>query len=426
MTTDLSTLTPLERRNFWLHVLEGGFYMGGIAFLSAEVVLPEMVDTLGGKPWLIAYMPTLMLIGFFLPSLVVVPLINRLHRFKPVIVLTGVLQRLPFLVAAAFLWFFADDFPRWTLFVVVAAPLVSGLLGGLTINAWLEMITRMIPEQARASGWAFRFIIASVIGIIAGPIIHRILEIQPGPPGYAVLHLITFIFLAISMVFFCFLKETHFPVPLPPNKRPSYFAELADIPRKAKRAPYFVRYLLVRFTGIGYAVLAPFLAIHALQITGRPEADLGYFVTAEMIGAVAGNLVAARLGDRHGGKIVLILSRTVLITVSLLVIVTASFPGFLVAFFLFGFTLFADRVGDLTLGVDLAPPRNRADFLAIMTFILVPAMIMAAQLSSTIENVSGTLGAAAIATIAVALTSLAILLTIPEPRKTNNLNAPNQ
>ncbi|MEM8952760.1 MAG: MFS transporter [Verrucomicrobiota bacterium] len=416
MTTDLSTLTPLQRRNFWLHVFEGGFYMGGIAFLSAEVVLPEMVENLGGKPWLIAYMPTLMLIGFFLPSLVVIPLINRLHRYKTIIVITGTLQRLPFLIAAVFLWFLADDFPRWTLFVVVAAPLVSGLFGGLTINAWLEMIIRMIPEQARASGWAFRFVISSLIGIVAGPIIHRILEMQPGPPGYAILHLITFVFLAVSLVFFCCLKETHFPTPLPPEQRPSYFAQLADIPRKAKHAPYFAKYLLVRFSGIGYAVLAPFMAIHALQITKRPEADLGYFVTAQMIGAVCGNLVAARLGDRRGGKIVLILARAILIAVSLLVIINTSFLGFLVAFFLFGFTLFAERVGDLTLGIDLCPPKNRADFLAIMTFILVPAMIMAAQLSSTIENVSGTLSAAAVATIAIAISSLAILLTIPEPR----------
>jgi MFS family permease len=417
-------LTPVQRRNFWLHILEGGFYMGGITFLSADALLPKMVQSLGGKTWLIAYMPSLMMIGFFLPSLVAIPLVNRLHRFKPVIVFTGIIQRLPYLVAAAFLWFFADDFPRWTLFAVVSAPLISGLLGGVTINAWLEMITRMIPANARASGWAYRFIVSSCIGIAAGPVIHRILEIHPGTPGYAILHFITFLFLAVSMILFCGLKETNFPTPLPPSERPSYFAELAGIPRKAVRAPYFARYLFVRFTGIGFALLTPFMTIHALVITGRPEQDVGYFVTAQMIGAICGNITAARLGDRHGGKVAMILSRTLLISVSILVIVTDTFPGFLVAFFFFGFAMFADRVGDITFGVDLCPPKNRTDFLAMLTFILVPAMIMAAQLSSAIEDASGKLSSAALATIAIALVSLSILLTIPDPRRSAKPDIP--
>ena len=65
---------PNEKRNFAIHSLEGGLYMGGIAFLSAESVLPTMVNSRGGSEWLVALMPSLMAMGFFTPVLFVVPL----------------------------------------------------------------------------------------------------------------------------------------------------------------------------------------------------------------------------------------------------------------------------------------------------------------------------------------------------------------
>ena len=37
------------RRNFICHCLEGGLYMGGVAFLQPETVMPKMVEQLGGR-----------------------------------------------------------------------------------------------------------------------------------------------------------------------------------------------------------------------------------------------------------------------------------------------------------------------------------------------------------------------------------------
>ncbi len=49
--------------NYWLNVFDGAMYTGGLHFVSAEVVLTALVRQLGGADWMIAYTPTLMLLG---------------------------------------------------------------------------------------------------------------------------------------------------------------------------------------------------------------------------------------------------------------------------------------------------------------------------------------------------------------------------
>lgn len=406
----------IEKRNFWCHSFEGGVYMGGIAFLSAESVMPSMVASLGGPLWLVALIPSLLIIGFVSPVLFTVPLVRRLLRYKPLVMLTGALQRLPYLFAALALFFFADDHPTWALAIVVAAPLMSGLVGGIGINAWFEMVTRMIPERRRAPGWAVRFIIQGLIGIAAGPLIHRILTTQPGPAGYATLHLIAFGFLALSLLIMVPMKELDPPKPAPPEPG-RYWKEVLRVPAQAHRHPVYLRFLFVRFTGVSTMLLAPFMAIHALEISGRSEQDVGYFVTAQMLGGIGGNILAGWLGNRHGGRSAMLLSRCLLIALGITLLFIQSYASFIGAFFLFGFTLFLDRVGDLTLGVELCPRENRPGFLALLTFVHAPAFLLAALLATLLRQHFHDFRYLAAAAIALSSLSLAILYGVPEPRK---------
>ena len=71
----------------------------------------------------------------------------------------------------------------WLLPLVVLTPVVSGLIGGLTVVAWMEMVTRMVPEKVRAAGWSARYIMQAVIAVGAGTMIHHVLTLIPGRMG---------------------------------------------------------------------------------------------------------------------------------------------------------------------------------------------------------------------------------------------------
>jgi len=412
--------TPHLRRNFWMHVLEGGLYMAGLAFLSPETVMPGFVHQLGGPAYLIALMPVLLPAMQATPGLFVAPLVEKLSRHKPFVVFFGIFQRLPYLIAALVM-LLAPHATDIILPIVVLTPVLSGLVGGIGVNAWMEMVTRMIPEKFRASGWATRYLLQGLIGLAAGPVIHMMLTNHPGARGYAYLHIICFSFLALSFIAQLFMKETPAPLPAPaPTLKPAYREYLRQLPGMLRAQPLLVRFIFARFTGMGYLMLVSFLSIHALEVTQRPLADVGHLVLANMIGSLFGNVFAGWWGNRSGGKVVMLFSRSVCLALCLALPWVTGFTGFLVVFFVWGFGLFTDKVGDLTFAAELCPYVRRPTYQAILSFCQMISFITAVSVSgwlyASTQSFPALIGICGL----FAAVSIIILSTIPEVRHKNS------
>ena len=402
------------RRNFICHCLEGGLYMGGVAFLQPETVMPKMVEQLGGRSAIIAIMPVLLPAAFAMAGLFVSPLVERLTHFKPWVMTFGLLQRLPYLITGLLLWLVQDAGP-WLLPVVVLTPVISGLIGGVGVVAWMEMVTRMVPERVRAAGWAARYITQACIGMGAGAVIHETLTHLPGQRGYALLHLIAFGFLFLSWLSQLFMRE----LPAGHHYHPhtgSYWSYLRNLPGLLMAQPQLLKLIAARFTGMGYLMVVSFLTLHALHSTGRPEADEGHFVSFQNIGTILGSLLAAWLGYHCGGKVLMIISRLVCVALCLWASLTHSFSGFTAAYFILGFGLFLDRVGDLTLTAELCPPERRSTLQAVLGFCNVWSLLLATSLGGVIFSLSGSFYLVACLAAILSLVSILILRGIPEPR----------
>lgn len=390
--------------------------MGGTAFLQPETVMPKMVEQLGGRSAIIAIMPVLLPAAFALAGLFVSPRVERLTRFKPWVMTFGILQRLPYLITGLLLWFSEDAGP-WLLPVVVLTPVASGLVGGMGVVAWMEMVTRMLPERIRPAGWAARYIMQACIGMGAGAVIHQVLTHSPGQRGYALLHLIAFGFLFFSWVAQAFMREfADAPAQHPPLG--NYWRYLKSLPGLLKEQPRLLRLIAARFTGTGYMIVVSFLTIHALHTTGRPEADEGIFVSFQNVGTILGSMLAAWLGYHSGGKVLLILARSICVLLCAGVCLTDSFSGFSIAYFAFGFGLFLDRVGDLTLTAELCPPQRRSTFQALLGFCNVWSLLLATSLGGLVHSFSGSFYHVALLAAGFSLVSILILHGIPEPRGT--------
>lgn len=403
------------RQNFICHVLEGGLYMGGTAFLAPESVMPKMVQTLGGLPWVIAIMPVLLPAAFACAGLFIAPVVERLERFKPWVLGFGLLQRLPYLVTGLILMF-AENLDGWLLPLVVMTPVISGLIGGVTVVAWMEMVTRMVPEKIRAAGWSARYIMQALIAIGAGTAIHRVLTYMPGREGYAWLHLAAFALLFLSWLAQLPMRE-QLGHHIKPRPQGPYLDYLRELPSLFLREKHLIKLVLARFFGTGFLMLVSFLTIHALHVTGRPEADEGHFVTWQAVGTVIGSLLAGYVGYRSGGKVLLQSSRFVCLALCVWVMTNETFAGFSVAYFVLGFGLFLDRVGDLTLAAELCPPERRSTLQALLGFCNVFSLLLASFLSGQVYRVTESFQAVAWLAAACALLSLLILTRIPEPRQ---------
>jgi MFS family permease len=403
-------------RNYLAHSLEGGLFMGGLGFISATTVLPTVIKNLHGPSWLISLMPVMMPVGVLLPPILTAHVIDRLRRYMPLLLVTGVFQRLPYLLAAAALLYAAEASPTLALAAAALAPLVAGIFCGVSFTAWQQLLIRTIPPKRRSSLFAVRSIICCGLGLFAGWVVRTLLHAYPGPDGYGLLHLCTFGALAASYVVFTMIREPA-PAPAPTNARLGLRENLRGIPRLVARDRRLGLYLLSISLMNGIYILLPFLAIHARQAVGRGESYLGDLLIVQMAGAVVGNLLSGYLGDRIGGKIVLLVSRGVFVLVAAWSAVAASDWAFRAIFFAFGLGHFALMIGDKTLALELCPTRQRSTYLAVMAFVKMATMLIATAVSGAIWNGGRRFGLLAALTVATVSASLALLVPVREPRK---------
>ncbi len=399
-----------------MHCMEGGFYMAGLAFIQVETVLPSFVKQLGGSDNLVAEVPVLLTAAYPVFGLFVAPLIERLPRLQPYVVFFGVLQRLPYLIAALLMFFLPEPSNSTLLAIVVLAPVASGLVGGMATNAWMEMVTRMIPPHLRASGWAIRYTIQGLVGLAAGLVVKWMLQHHPGAPGYAWLHLIAFAFLVCSWIAQSRMREERRPLPAKSGPHQTYGEYLRGLPGMLFSEPRLRRFVVMRFFGAGFLMLVGQLTVHALEVTQRPDADKGLLLTFSMIGSLLGNLFAGLRGNRHGGRSLLIFSRVICISLCLALPFIASFWAFQILFFFWGFGRFVDLVGDLTFSAELCPEDRRATYLALLAFCQSASLLIAASLSGWVFRLTQNMNAVALLAGGFAVVSLLILRTLPEVR----------
>lgn len=405
-----------QSRNYWAHSIEGGLFMGGLAFIEFSSVLPPMVSRLGGPTWMVAAMPLAMFAGFMVMPPFTAQIVERLEQMHRYVIIVSIFQRLPFLLAALALFFLAEDYPTMTLGIVAAAPLISGLFGGLSAAAWMEMVTRLVPAVRRSSAAAIRNGIAATMGLVAGAVIKVVLEYYPGTTGYGILFLLAWVFIMASFVVFSRIKEPKL-VPPPPQRRP-ILRDIREQLERIWRQKRLRQFLLMRFFGSGYFVMLPFLAIHALAVTGEPESFLGSIVLVRTLGMIMGNAMAGWMGDRYGTKGLLTTSRFTWILLAAGMAFAYEPWMFLALFLMDGVGDGFFKVGQQTVALELSPANRRPMFLALMTTLTLPGLVFGWIVAWQVkENFGDNFGPIALMAGALTVISLFYLLPMPDPRK---------
>ncbi len=390
--------------------------MGGMTFLADATILPVMVKSLGGPLWLMTAVPILMSVGIQIPSLFTAHWIEKVHWVKPLIMTTGVLQRLPYLLAGLSLIYLAPSHPAAALAMVALCPLVSGLASGITQSAWQELVAKTIPPNRRSSLWAVRSTIGALIGLSAGAVVYTVLNRYPATTGYGILHIIMLAFLAGSYVIFGAIRETDLP-PRPDRQTPTLSANLKTVPSLIAGNLQFRRYLLSYALSAGWIIVMPFMAVHALGVLARSDSFAGFFLSAQMAGGMIGNLVGGFLGDRIGGRIVVLLSRLAMCILCVGMLLAASMWQFLAAFAVLGMAVSFNIIGNMTLGLEICPLHKRATHLSVISAVGVVTSLSAAGLGALAWRVtSGSFAWVALLAAAAIIASAFLVWRLEEPR----------
>jgi len=186
----------------------------------------------------------------------------------------------------------------------------------------------------------------------------------------------------------------------------------------------FRRYLIAHIWASGYFLAGPFLAIHALAMSGKPESFLGQIVSAQMLGGIAGNILAGILGDRSGGKGLVLAEKTLGVALLLATAVNHSVTGFLVIFFMLGVSAAMGVVGNTTLSMEICPPKRLPTYLAILQFTTMGSILLASQIASILrDRLPGNIAPAALLAAGCCAIAFFLICTVKEPRTAQRLPA---
>lgn len=375
-----------RRRNWWLHVAEAGIGIGAMGLINSNTVGTALVERLGGPAWMIGLAPLLMIAGFSLGPLLNAHHLDRQHRFLPVLLRAMPWSRLSLPVIAAALWWAHTDPDRTglALAVVMIGYLWFGVIGGLGVGAWQQVVAKTVAPAERPRLLASRYLLANLLGIAAGAAVTAILARWPGLDGYAVLHLLTLGGWAVAFVLLSRIREPAEAPAMEAADNPGLIANLRSLPGLFSADPRLRWFLISSVLVSSHFLLVGFLALHARAVVQAPESFIGVLTTAQMAGAVAGTLFAVWRGNHHGSRSLLLTARVLFLVAAIVAIAASTATAFIAVFALYGAAFWINIVGHNAMTLELMPVARRATVLAAFGAVGVPSMILAGQLGAAL------------------------------------------
>lgn len=369
----------VERRNHLLHILEGATLIGTLGAINANTVGTSLVESLGGSAWLVALMPMASTLGFSLGPILSAHWLDRQRLFLPALRTALPFSRLPLLVIALVLWVCgASPLSLWT---VVLCTIVYGVIGGLSVGAWQQLILRTVRPDQRPSLFATRYLASNILGLGVASIVGPILARWPGTHGYSLLHLIAFLGAMVSYRLLMAVREPSAPAPAA-APRLGFLENVRGVPALFGGDRRLSSYLWAVVLLNSQFLLMGFLAVHALDTLRQAQSYVGTLTSAQMVGAVLGTFIAARLGNRCGSRTLLVVARLLLLSVAIGAVLSSSDYAFRVLFALYGAATWVNLVGHNTMTLQLLPQERRSTVLAVFALVQVPSMLVAAELGA--------------------------------------------
>ncbi len=389
-----------RKYNYWAFVFDGAFYFGAVALVAPESVLPDVLAGLGASNFLVALAPNLAPLGFLTSGILLAHRTEGLGHLKQFILPFAIPQRLILLVAVGALAAPSIAASAMAPWIVAASVFLNGFFGGLCMPAFFELYARSLAANRIASNLALRQLIGLAFGALAGTLVSLILERYPGPRGYAMLFVIQVVLMFVSLLSFASIREPRQGAVPPGNV--SLWGNLAALPATLVANPRFLRLVVARALGLCVFLVVPFLATYYRTNAELPERWLGYFVTAQTLGGLGGNALAAWLGDQFGGRPPMQLGRLVLCAVCVLPLwPVPSGTLALSVFGLLGFGFALVIVGEHALLLRVTEGVRRPTLIAAQGLVFAPLLVLTGWAGSFLYERTGMAG--------VGLTALAAL-----------------
>ncbi len=401
------------RFNFTVNVLDGAFFGFGLGIASYVTVIPLFVSTLTDSSALIGLIAAMHMIGWQLPQLLTANRVARMRRFKPMVMLMTLNERLPFFALTLVALALPTIGKEWGLLLTFIFVIWQASGGGFTGTAWQSLIGKIMPQDWRGTFYGVQSSAANLLGsggaILAGVILKTI----EAPQSFA---LCFFICGAGMMISLAFLGSTREPESPPAREQSRSISEFWQGISKIIRGDSNLRlFILARsaaqISSVGFA----FFTIYATRFHGMDAGTAGIMTGVLMLTQTVANPIVGWLGDRTSHRIIFALGAVMAGSSALIALLAPSLGWFYLVFAMTGAAGAALWTTVNALTYDFGPPEDRPYYIGLINTLVAPAALIAPLAGGWLADNVGYSATFIIAAVSGILT--AVLVTgIREPR----------
>lgn len=375
------------RWNFGVNVADNSLYALASSLISRQTIMPLLVSMLTDSTIAVGLIPAITSLMFYMPQLFVANHAEQLKRKKPfVLLVSGLLQRLPYFLIGIAVLMFAQESPNIALVSFFILLGTSAMGGGVVTPAWFTLIGSVIPVNRRGIFFGLADGSGMLLGTIGAFLAGVTLEEVAYPLNFAMLFFLASILMLFSWLFFSLTREPVVNTIKKPNPIRHYFRQLPTILRQNHN---FRRYLITySLNRIGMMAVG-FFIVYGDERFSLSGVDVG-LLTAVLIGSQAvSHLVLGWAGDRFGHKLNLLISAGMIGLTAFLVIVATNFTVLIIAFVCLGIVLGSDNVSKLSIVLEFAVPEDQPTFIGLTNTLLAPVTFTAPIVGGWIAVIFG-------------------------------------
>lgn len=362
------------KHNYIVNIIDGCFFGFGVGFASFNATIPLFMMTLTDSAVILGLIPAIHSMGWQLPQLFMAQHTSKVTRFKPLVMMLTIHERVPFF-GLALIALFSQYLGKDLAIALSLMMLVwQGIGGGLAGNGWQNLLAKIIPSSYLATFFGLQSSGSSLFTSLASVLAGLMLDKFTGSTGFTLIFTLAGIFTMISWLFLNMTRENEHEVVIHHGQ---------DVPltqlikRTLSNNPGFSWFLVTRWLTQFSLVGIAFYVVYATRQFDMSKPMAGLMLGIMMFTQVIANPVLGWMSDRWNRKYVMIFG---LISGFFSCIIAAYAPHlnwFYLVFVLAGIANTVAWTIAIAFVMDFGYESDRPYFVGISNTIMAPATILA-------------------------------------------------
>lgn len=371
------------RYNVAVNVLDGSFFGAALGLASFVTIIPLFVSTLTDSAMLIGLISAIHAMGWQLPQLMIARRVAQLRRYKPMVLLMSLHERIPFLGLALVAWFAASMGKNVALLLTFVLLIWQGLGGGFTAPAWQSMIGKIMPVNRRGTFYGLQSAAANLLASGGAVLAGFLLEALASPLDFTLCFALAGFAMMISWLFLARTREPDREPETAPATQRDFWRGIKTILKRDHNFRWFVAARILSQMAI---MASAFFSIYAIQSFGMGAKMAGLLTGVFLITQTLANPLMGWIGDHFSHRLVMEVGALAALAAAAGAWLAPTLGWFYLIFALAGVANVAFWTVALAMTLDFGSIAERPAYIGLANTLVAPATLLAPLLGGWLAD----------------------------------------